>query len=78
MHSFQIGDTIWYETGFHTASRARVVGIDEDTQTYIVHIIDHSPEQTNGSEVNTSRYQDGGIGVSWRKCKPVHYIGNEK
>lgn len=85
MNNFQIGDVIWYETGFHTASRARIVGITGHgaTKTYVVHFMDHSQEQTNGSELNrhfhdAPEYINGGIKVSWRKCKPITYIGSEK
>jgi len=80
MNNFQEGDIVWYETGLYTASRARVVGVDGQgaTKTYIVHFVDHSPEQSDGSDVNTNHYPKGGIPVSWRKCKAIDYIGNYK
>jgi len=80
MNNFQVGDVIWYETGYYTASKARVMEVTGHgaTKTYIVHFIDHSPDQTDGSEANTNHYKHGGIGVSWRKCKALDYIGNSK
>ena len=73
MNDFKIGDVIWYETGFHTASKAKVVGIGGRgvTKTYIVHFMDHSPDQSDGSDVNVNHYDNGGIPVSWRKCKSI-------
>lgn len=73
MNDFKIGDIVWYETGYHTASRAKIVGIGGKgvTKTYIVHFIDHSANQTDGSECNIHHYGNGGIPVSWRKCKPL-------
>jgi hypothetical protein len=80
VNNFEIGDTVWYETGFHTASRARIVGVEGRgaTKTYIVHFIDYSSDQDNGSGYNRDHYKDGGIPVSWRKCKAIDYVGNEK
>jgi len=73
MNHFNVGDIVWYETGWFTASRARIVGIGGKgaTKTYIVHFIDHSPDQEDGSTVNIGHYPNGGISVSWRKCKPL-------
>lgn len=80
MNDFQVNDIIWYETGFHTASRAKIMSIGGRgaTKTYIVHFIDHSPDQSDGSDVNVYHYKNGGIPVSWRKCKAIDYIGNYK
>ena len=80
MNNFQIGDTVWYETGFYTASKAKIVGEGGKgvTKTYIVHFIDHSPDQSDGSDANTNHYPNGGIPVSWRKCKAIDYIGSHK
>lgn len=73
MNNFKIGDIVWYETGFYSASRVKIVDINGKggAKTYIVHFIDRSPDQTNGSEANRKWYKDGGIGVSYRKCKPL-------
>lgn len=80
MNNFNIGDVVWYETGYYTASKARIVDIGGKgaTKTYIVHFIDHSPDQSDGSDANRNHYPNGGIGVSWRKCKAIDYIGNYK
>ena len=80
MNNFQIGDILWYETGLYTASKARVIHVEGygATKVYVVHFIDHSPEQSDGSDANTHHYPSGGIGVSWRKCKAIDYIGSHK
>lgn len=80
MNNFEIGDVIWYETGLYTASKAKIVGVEGHgaIKTYIVHFMDHSPDQSDGSDENKHHYPNGGIGVSWRKCKAIDYIGNYK
>jgi hypothetical protein len=73
MTDFQIGDTVWYETGNFTASKAKIVEIGGKgaTKTYVVHFLDHSPDQTDGSDANKHHYLNGGIPVSWKKCKKI-------
>ena len=73
MNNFKEGDIVWYETGYHSACKVKIVGVEGNgaTKTYIVHFIDHSPDQTDGSELNRNHYPNGGIPVSYRKCKSL-------
>jgi hypothetical protein len=73
MEDFEIGDIVWYETGLFTASKAKIVGVEGHgaVKTYIVHFLDHSPDQSDGSDSNTHHYWSGGIPISARKCKRV-------
>lgn len=73
MYDFQVNDIVWYETGLFTASRVRIMSIQGHgaAKTFVVHVIDHSPDQSDGSDVNTHHYWNGGIAVSARKCRPI-------
>lgn len=69
---FEVGDVVWYKTGNYSASRVKIVGISGSggALSYIVHFVDHSPEQTDASEANQNRWDfcDGGCPVSAKKC----------
>lgn len=69
---FEVGDVVWYITGNFSASRVKIVGITGSggALSYIVHFVDHAPNQHDGSEANQGRWDfcDGGCPVSAKKC----------
>jgi len=69
---FDVGDVVWYKTGIFSASRVKIVGIQGSggALSYIVHFVDHSPEQSNASDVNVDRWDhcENGCPVSAKKC----------
>lgn len=65
-----INDIVWYKTGIYSASRVKIVDIKGNgaAKVFVVHFIDHAPDQTSGKEANKFRYPKGGIPVSPKKC----------
>lgn len=69
----KINDIVWYQTGHYSASRVKIVDIKGNgaARVFVVHFLDHAPNQTSGKEANKHRYPTGGIGVKPKLCVPI-------
>lgn len=75
---FEIGDVVWYKTGYFSASKVEILAITGSggTLNYIVRFLDTAPDQWISTEANVGRwdkgrlgdYTGGGVPVSAKKC----------